>query len=49
MEHELDIAVVTVAAASALLWSSQSARSSASTSSAPMAFVVLGVVSAHGR
>jgi NhaP-type Na+/H+ or K+/H+ antiporter len=48
MEHELDVAVVTVVAASALLWSLLAARLERLNISAPMAFVVLGLVSTHG-
>jgi sodium/hydrogen antiporter len=48
MEHELDVAVVAVVATSALLWSLLSARLERVNVSAPMAFVVLGLVSAHG-
>jgi NhaP-type Na+/H+ or K+/H+ antiporter len=48
MDHELDVAVVTVVAASALLWSLLSARLERVNISAPMAFVVFGLVSAHG-
>ena len=48
MEHELDVAVVTVVAASALVWSLVAARLERINISAPMAFVVLGLVSTHG-
>jgi sodium/hydrogen antiporter len=48
MDHELDVVVVAVVAASALLWSLLSARLERVNISAPMAFVVLGLVSAHG-
>src|SRR5215213_857281 len=48
MEHELDAAVVAVVAASALLWSLLSARLERVNVSAPMAFLALGLVSAHG-
>jgi Kef-type K+ transport system membrane component KefB len=48
MEHEVDVAVVAVVAASALLWNLLSAGLERVDISAPMAFVVLGVVSAHG-
>jgi NhaP-type Na+/H+ or K+/H+ antiporter len=48
MEHELDVAVVAVVATGALLWSFLSARLERVNVSAPMAFVVLGLVSAHG-
>jgi hypothetical protein len=45
MPHELDVAVIAVLAASALLWSLVSARLEWACISAPMAFVVLGLVS----
>jgi NhaP-type Na+/H+ or K+/H+ antiporter len=48
MPHELDVAVIAVIAASALLWSLVSARLERVYISAPMAFVVLGLVSTHG-
>jgi sodium/hydrogen antiporter len=48
MEHGLDTGVIAVVAASALLWSLLSARLERFHISAPMAFVVLGLVSAHG-
>jgi sodium/hydrogen antiporter len=48
MEHGLDVAVVSVVAASALLWSLLAARLERLNISAPMAFVVLGLVSSHG-
>jgi NhaP-type Na+/H+ or K+/H+ antiporter len=48
MDHELDVAVVAVVAASALLWSFLSARLERVNVSAPMAFVVLGLLASHG-
>jgi NhaP-type Na+/H+ or K+/H+ antiporter len=48
MEHELDVAVVAVVAASALVWSLVAARLERINISAPMAFVVFGLVSTHG-
>jgi hypothetical protein len=48
MEHGLDVAVATVVAASALLWSLLAARLERFNISAPMAFVVLGLASSHG-
>lgn len=48
MEHELDITVVAVVAASALLWGLLSARLERLNVSAPMAFVALGLVFSHG-
>ena len=48
MEHGLDVTVVAVVAASALLWALLSARLQRFNLSAPMAFVALGLVSSHG-
>ena len=48
MNNELDVAVLTVVAVSALLWSLLSARLERFNISAPMAFVVFGLVSTHG-
>jgi sodium/hydrogen antiporter len=48
MSHGLDVAVVAVVAASALLWSLVSARLERANITAPMAFVVLGLVTANG-
>ncbi len=48
MEHGLDTGVIAVVAASALLWSLLSARLERFDISAPMAFVVLGLVFTHG-
>jgi sodium/hydrogen antiporter len=48
MEHELGVAVVAVVAASALVWSLVSARLERINVSAPIAFVMLGLVSTHG-
>ena len=48
MEHGLDTGVIAVVAASALLWSLVSARLERFDISAPMAFVVLGLVFTHG-
>jgi sodium/hydrogen antiporter len=48
MGHELDVAVVAVVAASALIWSLLSARLERVNISAPMAFVVLGLLTTHG-
>jgi NhaP-type Na+/H+ or K+/H+ antiporter len=48
MPHGLDVAVVTVLAASAVLWSLISAPLERVNISAPMAFVALGLVSSNG-
>jgi NhaP-type Na+/H+ or K+/H+ antiporter len=48
MEHGLDTGVIVVVAASALLWSLLSARLERLHISAPIAFVVLGLVCTHG-
>jgi len=48
MNNEVDAAVLTVVAVSALLWSLLSARLERLNISAPMAFVVFGLVSTHG-
>ena len=47
MEHGLDVTLLAVVAASALVWSLLSARLERVNISAPMAFVVLGLVFAH--
>jgi NhaP-type Na+/H+ and K+/H+ antiporter len=48
MEHGLDTGVIAVVAASALLWSLLSARLERLYISAPIAFVVLGLIFTHG-
>jgi hypothetical protein len=48
MEHELDVAVVVVVGVAALVWSLVSARLERVNVSAPMAFLVFGLVATHG-
>ena len=49
MEHGLNVGVLAVVAGCFILWGLLSARLERWNVSAPMAFVVLGVASAHGR